>query len=144
MPRARVMGEDGATREWKSRLLPAYQHRTKAADALIAGAYLAGTKPSRVRRALKAVFAGEVGKDVVSLTWRKVKGDWDCTSHGVIAPVLIPNAEVIPRMSTHHSFDLLRRGGTLAPRQTETGIVDDANGCHLQRNVQTDEVAHHG
>ena len=90
MPRARVMGEDGATREWKSRLLPAYQHRTKAADALIAGAYLAGTKPSRVRRALKAVFAGEVGKDVVSLTWRKVKGDWDCTSHGVIAPVSIP------------------------------------------------------
>ena len=30
-----------------------------------------------MRRALKAVFAGEVGKDVVSRTWRKVKGDWD-------------------------------------------------------------------
>ena len=55
----------------------AYQRRTKAADALIAGAYLAGTNTRRVRRALKAVFAGEVGKDVVSRTWRKVKGDWD-------------------------------------------------------------------
>jgi hypothetical protein len=33
---------------------------------LIAGAYLAGTNTRRVRRALKAVFAGEVGKDVVS------------------------------------------------------------------------------
>ena len=32
---------------------------------------------ARVRRALQAVFAGEVGKDVVSRTWRKVKGDWD-------------------------------------------------------------------
>jgi putative transposase len=77
VPRARVMGEDGKTREWKSQCLPAYQRRTKAADALIAGAYLAGTNTRRVRRALRAVFAGEVGKDVVSRTWRKVKGDWD-------------------------------------------------------------------
>jgi putative transposase len=30
-----------------------------------------------VRRALNAVFGGEVGKDVVSRAWRKVKGDWD-------------------------------------------------------------------
>jgi transposase-like protein len=77
VPRARVTGEDGKTREWKSQFLPAYQRRTKAADALIAGAYLAGTNTRRVRRALRAVFAGEVGKDVVSRTWRKVKGDWD-------------------------------------------------------------------
>jgi transposase-like protein len=77
VPRARIMGEGGKTREWKSQSLPAYQRRTKAADALIAGAYLAGTNTRRVRRALKAVFAGEVGKDVVSRTWRKVKGDWD-------------------------------------------------------------------
>lgn len=77
MPRARVVGEDGKTREWKSKSLRAYQRRTKGADALIAGAYLAGTNTRRVRRALRAVFAGEVGKDVVSRTWRKVKGDWD-------------------------------------------------------------------
>ena len=77
VPRARVVGEDGKTREWKSKSLRAYQRRTKAADALIAGAYLAGTNTRRVRRALKAAFAGEVGKDVVSRTWRKVKGDWD-------------------------------------------------------------------
>jgi transposase-like protein len=66
VPRARVMGEDGKTREWKSQSLPAYQRRTKAADALIAGAYLAGTNTRRVRRALRAVFAGEVGKDVAA------------------------------------------------------------------------------
>ncbi len=30
-----------------------------------------------MRRALASVFAGPVGKDVVSRTWRKVKGDWD-------------------------------------------------------------------
>ena len=77
VPRARIKDEDGKTSEWKSQSLRAYQRRTKAADALIAGAYLAGTNTRRVRRALTAVFAGAVGKDVVSRTWRKVKGDWD-------------------------------------------------------------------
>ena len=44
----------------------AYQRRTRAADALIAGAYFSRTNTRRVRRALAAVFAGSVGKDVVS------------------------------------------------------------------------------
>ena len=77
VPRARLSGDDGKTREWKSQSLRAYQRRTKAADALIAGAYISGINTRRVRRALNAVFAGAVGKDVVSRTWRKTKGDWD-------------------------------------------------------------------
>jgi transposase-like protein len=77
IPRARLSGEDGKTREWKSQSLRAYQRRTKAADALIAGAYLSGTNTRRVRRALNVVFAGAVGKDVVSRTWGKTKGDWE-------------------------------------------------------------------
>ena len=77
VPRARLIGDDGKTREWRSGSLRAYQRRTLAADALIAGAYLAGTNTRRVRRALNAVFAGPVGKDVVSRTWRKTMSDWD-------------------------------------------------------------------
>jgi putative transposase len=77
MPRARLNTPDGRTTEWKSKTLRAYQRRTLAADALIAGAYLAGTNTRRVRRALAALFGGAVGKDTVSRTWRKVKGDWD-------------------------------------------------------------------
>jgi putative transposase len=46
-------------------------------EALIAGAYLAGTNTRRVKRALAALFRGAVGKDVVSRTWRKVKADWE-------------------------------------------------------------------
>ena len=75
--RARLVGEDGTTREWKSAALRSYQRRTLAADALIASTYLAGTNTRRVRRALAAVFAEGVGKDVVSRVWRKVKTDWD-------------------------------------------------------------------
>ena len=77
VPRARLNGGDGKTTEWKSRALPNYQRRTPAADALIAGAYLAGTNTRRVRRALRSVFGGEVAKDTVSRVWRKVKSDWE-------------------------------------------------------------------
>lgn len=77
VPRARLETSDGKTVEWKNGTIPAYQRRTKHADALIAGAYLAGTNTRRVRRALAALFGGAVGKDTVSRVWRKVKGDWD-------------------------------------------------------------------
>jgi len=77
VPRARIVGPDGTTSEWKSAGLRAYQRRTLAADALIASTYLAGANTRRVRRALAAVFAQGVGKDVVSRVWRKVKTDWD-------------------------------------------------------------------
>ncbi len=77
VPRARILGEDGKTTEWKSKGLRAYQRRTKAADALIASTYLSGTNTRRVRRALAALFGGAVGKDTVSRVWRKIKGDWD-------------------------------------------------------------------
>jgi hypothetical protein len=42
-----------------------------------ASTYLAGTNTRRLRRALKALFGGPVGKDAVSRVWRKVKADWD-------------------------------------------------------------------
>jgi putative transposase len=77
VPRARLDSAEGKTTEWKSRALRAYQRRTKQADSLIAGAYLAGTNTRRVRRALSAVFGGAISKDTVSRVWRKVKGDWD-------------------------------------------------------------------
>ena len=77
VPRARLETPDGKTTEWKSQVLRAYQRRTLAADALIAGCYLSGTNTRRVRRALRALFGGAVGKDVVSRVWRKVKSDWE-------------------------------------------------------------------
>src|SRR5205807_1443210 len=77
VPRARIFGADGETTEWKSKVVRAYQRRTRAADALIASAYLSGTNARRVRRALAALFGGAVGKDTVSRVWRKTKGDWD-------------------------------------------------------------------
>ena len=77
VPRARLETAAGGTIEWKNATIPAYKRRTQQAEALIAGAYLAGTNTRRVRRALTAVFGGTVSKDTVSRAWRKVKSDWD-------------------------------------------------------------------
>ena len=77
VPRARLRAGDGTTREWRSAVLPRYGRMTRQVEALIAGAYLAGTNTRRVGRALGALFRGAVGKDVVSRTWRKVKTDWE-------------------------------------------------------------------
>ena len=77
VPRARLATPEGKTTEWRNATIPAYQRRTKRADALITGAYLSGTNTRRVRRALAALFGGAVGKDTVSRVWRKAKGDWD-------------------------------------------------------------------
>ena len=77
VPRARLQAADRGTTEWHSEALRAYQRRTRAVDVVIANAYLAGTNTRRVERALKAMFRGAVGKDVVSRTWRKLKSDWE-------------------------------------------------------------------
>jgi putative transposase len=89
VPRARLAGPDGKTREWQSKVLPAYQRRTRAVDALIAGAYLAGTNTRRVRRALGALFDGAIGKDTVSRVWRKVQADWEAWNARSLADVPI-------------------------------------------------------
>ena len=76
VPRARMTAGGGDTQEWHSAALPRYARMTRQVEALIAGAYLAGTNTRRVKRALVALFAGAVGKDVVSRTWRKLHSDW--------------------------------------------------------------------
>jgi putative transposase len=77
VPRARLDNADGSGREWRSKVLPRYARMTKQVEALIAGAYLAGTNTRRVKRALGALFKGAVSKDIVSRVWRKMKTDWE-------------------------------------------------------------------
>ena len=77
MPRARVRGEDGRSREFRSAPLPRYKRPTGSASALIAGAYLTGMNTCRVRLALGKPFGGAVSKDTVSRTWRRVEGDFE-------------------------------------------------------------------
>src|SRR5258708_18371237 len=49
VPRARLTGEDGKTREWRSGSLRPYQRPPRAAHPLIAGAYPPGTTTPPLR-----------------------------------------------------------------------------------------------
>src|SRR3954470_15097679 len=51
VPRARMADPEGGTREWRSAALPRYARMPRQVEALIAGAYLAGTNTRRVKRA---------------------------------------------------------------------------------------------
>ena len=76
VPRGRLRDATGE-REWKSASLPAYKRLSHRAEALIAQAYLAGMNTRRVRRALGSLFAGHVGKDVVSRAWQRTRSAWE-------------------------------------------------------------------
>ena len=133
VPRARLTGEDGKTREWRSGSLRAYQRRTWAADALIAAAYLAGTNTRRVRRALNAVFAGPVGKDVVSRVWRKTKGDWDAWNARSLAEepivrLILDGTVARVRLDRKGDLDLVARGAWRARRRPEDAARDQEHG----------------
>ena len=87
--------DDGADeREWKSALLPAYKRLSHRAEALIAQAYLAGMNTRRVRRALGSLFAGKVGKDMVSRAWQRTRSAWeawqkrDLAGEGIVRLIL--------------------------------------------------------
>jgi putative transposase len=103
VPRARLVEPDGTSREWQNRTLPAYKRLTRRAEALIAGAYLAGTNTRRVRRALGTLFGGAVGKDTVSRAWRKVQSDWQAwqkrdLTHDDIVRVILDGTVVKVRL----------------------------------------------
>ena len=113
VPRARIAAGNGGTVEWRSKALRAYQRRTRTADALIAGAYLAGTNTRRVKRALAALFQGAVGKDVVSRTWRRLKSDWEAWQARDLA------AEPIVRLILDGT--VVRSGSTARPPHLAPG-----------------------
>ena len=96
VPRARLDTADGRTSEWVNKTLPAYRRRTREVDALIAGAYLAGTNTRRVGRALTAIFRGAISRSTVSRVWRQIKADWeswnkrDLKSEDIVRLILVP------------------------------------------------------
>ena len=56
VPRGRLVGKDGMTGEFHSRLLPRYARRTREIDEAILGCYLGGINSRRIRTALKPLL----------------------------------------------------------------------------------------
>jgi transposase-like protein len=67
VPRARLREGDGATREWRSRLVPRYERRLPEINAAIASVYLSGGNTRRIRGALSPLLRGApLSKSAVS------------------------------------------------------------------------------
>ena len=77
MPRARIEGEDGRRREWRSAIIPRYQRRTERVDEAILGVYLSGTNTRRLRGALAPLLRGApLSKDAVSRLVGRLREDF--------------------------------------------------------------------
>jgi len=78
MPRARLEGDDGKSREWRSRMIPRYQRRTERVDEAILGIYLSGTNTRRLRGALSPLLRGApLSKDAVSRLVGRLREDFE-------------------------------------------------------------------
>ena len=67
VPRGRVRKGLRRTEEWQSRLLPAYERRTRELDATLVSLYFSGVNQRRVQRALRPLLSeAPLGKNVVS------------------------------------------------------------------------------
>jgi putative transposase len=79
VPRARLFAGGGeATQEWHSALLPRYHRRSRAVDATVLGAYLAGANTRRVRGALQPLLKGApLSKSAVSRVMRTLRESFE-------------------------------------------------------------------
>lgn len=78
MPRARLLAEDGARREWRSTTVARYQRRTARVDEALLGVYLAGTNTRRLKGALAPLLrGGPLSKDAVSRLVGRLRDDFE-------------------------------------------------------------------
>jgi len=77
LPRARLHEASGATREWRSTVLPRYGRRTERVDEALLGVYLSGTNTRRIRGALAPLLRGTpMAKDAVSRLVGRLREDF--------------------------------------------------------------------
>ncbi len=74
IPRGRLVGEDGASVEFRSAIVPRYARRTQEVDDAILGAYLAGANSRRIKKALAPLLGEEhLSKSAVSRVVSRLK-----------------------------------------------------------------------
>ena len=74
VPRGRLIGPDGSSQEFHSRLVPRYSRRTVEIDEAILGCYLGGINSRRIRTALKPLLGERhLSKSAVSRIVARLK-----------------------------------------------------------------------
>lgn len=78
MPRGRVKGGGGGSREWGSQTVERYERRSRRVDEAIVGVYLSGANTRRIRGALAPLLrGGPLSKDAVSRLVGRLKEDFE-------------------------------------------------------------------
>jgi transposase-like protein len=78
VPRARILEQDGSSREFRSEVLPRYARRSRVVDELILGAYLAGVNSRRIRKVLEPLLGERhLSKSAVSRVVARLRALFD-------------------------------------------------------------------
>jgi transposase-like protein len=78
MPRGRLTGGAGGSKEWRSQTVERYERRSRRVDEAIVGVYLSGANTRRIRGALAPLLrGGPLSKDAVSRLVGRLKEDFE-------------------------------------------------------------------
>jgi len=140
VPRGRIVDGDGASREFRSEIVPRYQRRTREVDEAILGAYLSGANTRRVRKALEPLIGSEhLSKSAVSRVASRLgdhfaqwKGRDLSTEHYPI--VLLDGMHLKVRMA---------RRVVSVPVLVILGIAEDGRKCLIGLDLAVSEASAH-
>lgn len=81
MPRARLLGAQGQSQEWRSRVVERYRRRSRQVDQAILSVYLSGGNTRRVKAALRPLLRGvPLSKSAVSRVVARLKEHFEAWS----------------------------------------------------------------
>jgi len=137
VPRARLAGADGTTREFHSQLLPRYARRAREIDEAILGCYLAGANTRRIRTALKPMLGEQhISKSAVSRVVARVKALFAAWRERDLASERYP----ILFLDGFHLKVRLARRVVSVPVLAVLGVAETGQKCLLDLRVAATEA----
>jgi transposase-like protein len=137
VPRGRIVGGDGRTREFHSQLLPRYARRMREIDEAILGCYLAGANSRRIRTALKPLLGEQhLSKSAVSRIVGRLKALFTTWRDRDLATERYP---IIFLDGFHLKVRLARRVVSI-PVLAALGIAENGQKCLLDLRVAASEA----
>jgi putative transposase len=137
IPRGRVVTDDGATTEFRSRLLPRYARRTREVDEAILGCYLGGINSRRIRTALKPLLGERhLSRSAVSRIVGRLKAlfaTWQGRD-------LTPERYAIVFLDGFHLKVRLARRVVSVPVLAALGVTDTGQKCLLSLRLAASEA----
>jgi putative transposase len=138
MPRGRIAGRDGETREFHSQLLPRYARRTREIDEAILGCYLGGVNSRRIRTALKPLLGERhLSKSAVSRIVGRLKALFATWQNRDLST---ERYAVIFLDGFHLKVRMAKRVVSV-PVLAALGVAEDGQKCLLQLRLAASEAA---